>query len=77
MNWKNFLRGLLVSGLIFLSPIAMALVSWALSGFDGSPVSEGGAGHGAYLWFFFFSAPTAVVGAVISLVVGFATAKKS
>ena len=61
MSVKTWFILLLANGTVVLSPIFMAWGSWVFSGFEGSWLSEGGPGHGAYLWFFFYSLPAGLL----------------
>ena len=57
MSIKIFFKGLLCIFLIAITPILLAMGSWILSGFQGDILSEGGEGHGVYLWLFLYSIP--------------------
>lgn len=54
---RYFFLAVAFFGFITALPIFLALGSWALAGFSGDPISEGGEGHGTYLWFLMYSLP--------------------
>ncbi len=62
------IASILLNVAVFFSPILLAVGSWVLSGFDGEPLSEGGPGHGAYLWMFFYALPLAFLWGVLNVV---------
>lgn len=73
----NMALVLFILGLIaFVAPLLLAFKSWASSGFQGSMFSEGGEGHGTYLWFYFYLLPVTVlcwVGALLIKILGWFT----
>lgn len=71
---NRVLNTLIIAGFILLLlPIAMAFSSWASSGFEGSVFSEGGSGHGTWLWFYYFVGPPGLLalasGSIIKLII--------
>ncbi|OJJ18611.1 hypothetical protein BKI52_23655 [marine bacterium AO1-C] len=66
MSNQAFIISLLALLLFIFSPLLMAFLSWAFSGFKNSLWSEGPGGHGTYLWFMLITLP---VGGLAFLVV--------
>ena len=62
------IASILLNVAVFFSPILLAVGSWVLSGFNGSPLSEGGPGHGAYIWLYFYVLPIAFLWGVLNVV---------
>lgn len=68
MRIFRFFRWIFLGILVAAFPIILAYLSWFFSGFEGSPLSEGGPGHGTFIWFMFYSIPLAflvLVGGII------------
>ncbi len=54
---RYFVLAVAFFAFITVLPIVLMFGSWALAGFEGEPFSEGGDGHGTYLWLLFYSIP--------------------
>lgn len=57
MKLRSLFLSLFACFCLAAAPVMMAFLSWASSGFQGSMLSEGGAGHGTWIWFMFYSLP--------------------